>query len=61
VVLWLLAGALTNSTAIAGGYGVSKAQRNMGLKFRDAGVPSLQEFRQAVAENKLVAICFTTT
>jgi len=44
----------------ATGYGASKAQRNMGLKFRDAGVPSLQEFRQAIDENKLVAIRFTT-
>ena len=40
-------------------YGASKAQRNMGLKFRDAGIPSLQEFRRAVDENKLVAIRFT--
>jgi hypothetical protein len=32
----------------------------MGLKFRDAGVPSVQEFRQAVDDNKLVAIRFTT-
>jgi hypothetical protein len=39
--------------------GARKAQRNMGLKFRDAGVPSLKEFRQAVDENKLVAIRFT--
>ena len=39
-------------------YGASKAQRNMGLKFRDAGVPSLQQFRQAVDENNLVAIRF---
>jgi hypothetical protein len=32
----------------------------MGLKFRDAGVPSVQEFRQAVDDNKLVVIRFTT-
>ena len=44
----------------ATGYGASKAQRNMGLKFRDAGVPSLQEFRRAVDENNLAAIRFTT-
>lgn len=42
----------------ATGYGASKAQRNMGLKFRDNGVPSLQEFRKAVDENNLVAIRF---
>ncbi len=41
------------------GYGVSKAQRMMGLKFRDPRMPTLVEFRQAVDENKLVAIRFT--
>lgn len=40
-------------------YGPSKAQRNMGLKFRDAGIPPLRDFRQAVDANKLVAIRFT--
>jgi hypothetical protein len=44
---------------MATGHGARKAQRNIGLKFRDAGVPSLKEFRQAVDENKLVAIRFT--
>ena len=43
----------------ATGYGASRAQRMMGLKFRDAGMPSLDQFRQAVDENKLVAIRFT--
>ena len=41
------------------GYGVKKAQRMMGLKFRDPRMPTLEEFRQAVDENKLVAIRFT--
>ena len=41
------------------GYGVKKAQRMMGLKFRDPRMPTLEEFRQAVDENKLVAIGFT--
>jgi hypothetical protein len=45
----------------ATGYGASRAQRMMGLKFRDAGMPSLEDFRQAVDENKLVAIRFTAT
>lgn len=45
----------------ATGYGASRAQRMMGLKFRDAGMPSLADFRQAVDENKLVAIRFTAT
>ena len=42
----------------ATGYGASKAQRNMGLKFRDDGVPALPEFRKAIDENKMVAIRF---
>ncbi len=40
-------------------YGAAKAQRMMGLKFRDAGMPTLEQFRAAVDENKLVAIRFT--
>lgn len=40
-------------------YGPGRAQQMMGLKFRDPGVPSLEEFRQAVDDNKLVAIRFT--
>jgi hypothetical protein len=43
----------------ATGYGAAKAQRMMGLKFRDSRVPTLEEFRAAVDENKLVAIRFT--
>ena len=43
----------------ATGYGASKAQRNMGVKFRDPGLPTLEDFREAVVENKLVAIRFT--
>ena len=43
----------------ATGYGAARAQRMMGLKFRDAGMPTLEQFRQAVDENKLVAIRFT--
>jgi hypothetical protein len=41
------------------GYGVKRAQRMMGLKFRDPRMPTLEEFRAAVDENKLVAIRFT--
>ena len=40
-------------------YGPRKAQRAMGLKFRDPRVPTLEEFRQAVAANGFVAIRFT--
>lgn len=43
----------------AAGYGAGKAQRMMGLKFRDGRMPTLPEFRTAVDENKLVAIGFT--
>lgn len=43
----------------ATGYGASKAQRNMGLKFRGSSVPTLAEFRDGVLENKLMAIRFT--
>ena len=40
-------------------YGASRAQRLMGLKFRDPRVPTVGEFRDAVDDNKLVAIRFT--
>jgi hypothetical protein len=45
----------------ATGYGASRAQRMMGLKFRDDRMPTLEDFRAAVDENKLVAIRFTAT
>ncbi len=44
----------------AAGYGPRKAQRAMGLKFRDPRVPTLEEFRQAVDANGFVAIRFAT-
>ena len=31
----------------------------MGLKFREPRVPTLEQFREAVVDNKLVAIRFT--
>lgn len=40
-------------------YGPRKAQRSMGLKFRDSRMPTLEELRQAVDANGLVAIRFT--
>lgn len=43
----------------AEGYGVKRAQRIMGLKFRDGRLPTLEEFSQAVDENNWVAIRFT--
>ena len=40
-------------------YGAKKAQRMMGLNFRDDGIPSLQDFGQAVEKYKLVAVRLT--
>jgi hypothetical protein len=40
-------------------YGVKRAQRMMGLKFRDNRVPTLAEFTEAIEVNKLAAIRFT--
>jgi hypothetical protein len=37
-------------------YGVKRAQLMMGLKFRDGRVPTLEEFREAVERDRLVAI-----
>ncbi len=41
------------------GYGVKRGQRMMGLRFRDARVPTLAEFTEAIEVNKLAAIRFT--
>lgn len=40
-------------------YGVKRAQRMMGLKFRDNRVPTREEFAEAIDRLKLVAIRFT--
>ncbi|WP_059015793.1 hypothetical protein [Mycobacterium sp. M26] len=40
-------------------YGPKKAEMMMGLKFRDPGIPTLEEFRTAAEVNKAVAIRFT--
>jgi hypothetical protein len=40
-------------------YGVKRAQLMMGLKFRDGRVPTLEEFREAVERDHLVAIRLT--
>ena len=39
-------------------YGASGAQRMMGLKFNVPGIPTLEQFRAAVDQNRLVAIRF---
>ena len=41
------------------GYGVARAQRMIGLKFRDQRIPTLDEFTEAVDRLHLVAIKFT--
>jgi hypothetical protein len=43
----------------AQGYGVKRAQRMMGLKFREPRVPSLDEFTEAIDRMQLAAIRFT--
>jgi hypothetical protein len=40
-------------------YGVKKAQTMMGLKFRDNRIPSVEEFREGIAREKIVAVKFT--
>ena len=40
-------------------YGAKTAQRMMGMKFRDQGVPTLEDFTEAVNREKLGAIRFT--
>lgn len=40
-------------------YGVKRAERALGLKFRDQQLPSLEDFTQAVQRDHLVAIRFT--
>jgi hypothetical protein len=40
-------------------YGVKRAQRTIGLKFREQRIPTLEEFGEAVDRMKLVAIKFT--
>jgi hypothetical protein len=40
-------------------YGVKRAQRMIGVKFREQRVPTLDEFSEAVGRLKLVAIKFT--
>jgi len=42
-------------------YGAKKAQRSMGLKFRDGTVPSLADFTEASARLGLAAIKLTPT
>jgi hypothetical protein len=43
----------------ADGYGAKKAQRMLGMKFRDDRVPTLDEFREAVNRDKIAAVRLT--
>ena len=43
----------------AQGYGVKRAQRMMGLKFREQQIPTLEEFAEAIDRMQLAAIRFT--
>ena len=40
-------------------YGVKRAQRMIGVKFREQRIPTIEEFGEAVDRLKLVAIKFT--
>jgi hypothetical protein len=40
-------------------YGVKKAQTMMGLKFRDDRIPTVDEFAEGLARDKIVAVKFT--
>lgn len=40
-------------------YGVKRAERSMGMKFRDGRLPSLEDFAHAAERDHLVAIRFT--
>ena len=42
-------------------YGVKRAQRMMGLKFRDARIPTVEEFAEAVDRDHIAAIRFTSS
>lgn len=48
---------LAHRVAVA--YGAKKAQRSMGLKFRDNGIPSVEEFTEASDRLGLAAIRLT--
>jgi hypothetical protein len=49
------------SRRCAESYGVKRAQRMMGLKFRDARIPTVEEFAEAVDRDHLAAIRLTAS
>ncbi len=48
------------SHRVAQSYGAKTAQRMMGLKFRDNGVPSVEEFTEAAEREKLRVVKLTS-
>ena len=42
-------------------YGVKRAQRMMGLGFRDQRIPTLEEFREAAQRDHMAAVKLTPT
>ncbi|OBF28927.1 hypothetical protein A5724_26300 [Mycobacterium sp. ACS1612] len=44
---------------VAENYGVKRAQRMMGLQFRDGRIPTVDEFREAAKREPLVAVKLT--
>src|SRR6201999_3741436 len=45
----------------AGAYGVKRAQRMMGMGFRDQRIPTLDEFKETAEREHLVAVKLTPT
>ena len=46
---------------LAEAYGVKRAQRTMGLGFRDDRIPTLEEFREAAQRDHMAAVKLSTT
>jgi len=47
------------SHRLAESYGVKKAQRMMGLAFRDQRIPTVEEFKEAAQRERIVAVRLT--
>jgi hypothetical protein len=49
------------SERCATSYGAKRAQRMMGLKFRDNRIPTVEEFAEAIDREHIAAVKFTST
>jgi hypothetical protein len=49
------------SHRLAESYGVKRAQRMMGLGFRDQRIPTLEEFTEAAQRERITAVKLTPT